>query len=547
MEFVDRYTLIAVDPDGIRREWPLSSETYTVGREPSAQFAIAVPGDRHLSREHFQLLVGTHEITVVRLESGRNPIYFDGEQCERFTLQPGQVFYTGKTQFGVMPGRGATATTHYALAKQAKEDARLRRLQDCFSAVLNLLQALRSQSATPAWQVAFPVLKEILPEVSTVAFLQLHGDSGVYRVIDKDPIDSEIDVNPEILRKAIDSQQTVAEVSEEFEVSRAIEGTLNPSYPWSVLTPIAGLEERLYLFYASGVGSLSRDALTERATLVDLVGEMVGHHIVVQQGSEYSNLLGVFGHQIGTLFKTSGVLPLWADPKTPKEVKRVLDRLLPVWGISQAISLHKKRGERARKELLSSWVRTPTVDIEEIEESLVRLISQAYHSPSETPFLPWLLNGEPIPEFQGLTSLPPLDDVEQILDKTLAVSVGLLEVLTNIRKYPSSRGDDREDREDLMELPVDERVVRVSVSTSHGVTTVTIVQPVVTAADGRVPRSRSVERIRALEQSMLGGLVGTRPERVIGPTRAPNVVLVKHQWSYNYGQLLEDWQAHHDA
>jgi hypothetical protein len=540
---VSQFTLIAVDPEGNRREFPLQQAHYVVGRDPGEEVAhgIAVPGDKHLSRQHFKLAVESGRVVVTRSERGRNPLFFNGEQSDLFNLRPGQVFFTGKTQFGVVLGQGTTATTHFTLVHKAKEQARLRRLEDCFSAVLELLTALRRETGSPAWQVAFPVLQTILPEVHSVCFLQLHGDSGLYRVIDKEPANAQSEVLPETLIECVRTGNTVTSISDDIDMNQSSDQTLTSNLPWTIVTPVSGLEAQ-YVIAASGTGSLSREALEERATLVDLVCEMVGHHIVIQQGSEYSNLLGVFGHHIGTIFKTSGALQLWSDPETEPRVKDVLGHLLPVWGISQAISLHKKRGEKAHKELLATWVKKPEVSPESLTDALVSLISYTYHSTPEESFFPWTVDGQPVPKVSGLRSLPPLDDVPGIFDKTLALTVGLLEVLTNVRKYPPSRGSGREDREDLAELPTQERVVKFRIDLQPGALNLEILQPVVTAPDGSIPRSRSLERIRALEQSLLGGLVGTQPEEIQQGTSTPYVVLVKHRWSYQFGQLVADWR-----
>jgi hypothetical protein len=540
---VSPFTLIAVGPDGNRQEFPLESGQYAVGREPGNEVSgtIAIPGDKHLSRRHFDLSVDPEGVVVTRSERGRNPLFFKGEESEMFTLKPGQVFYTGKTQFGVVLGRGQSATQHFTLANKTKEEARLRRLEDCFSAVLDLLRALRRESGTPAWQVAFPVLRTILPEVDGVCFLQLHGDSGLYRVIDKEPAESPSEFIQESLVECVRSGNTVTSVSEGIDMDQASDTTLVANLPWTIVSPVSGLESQ-YVIAASGTGSLSREALEERATLVDLVCEMVGHHIVIQQGSEYSNLLGVFGHHIGTLFKTSGALQLWSDPTTEPKVKDVLGHLLPVWGISQAISLHKKRGEKAHKELLATWVKNPKVNPESLREALTALVSYTYHANAEDSFFPWIIDGKPVPKVSGLRSLPPLDDVPGIFDKTLALTVGLLEVLTNVRKYPPSRGSGREDREDLGELEPEERIVKLRIDLQPDAVNLEILQPVVTAPDGTIPRSRSLERIRALEQSLLGGLVGTHPEEIQQQTSTPFVVLLKHQWSYKFGQLQTDWR-----
>jgi len=546
---VKLFTLIAVDPEGRRREYPLSEERYTVGRDPGEEWTNPLPvaGDRHLSRVHFSLQVQPEKVVVRRSERGRNPLYFNGEESDLFTVRPGQVFYTGKTQFGILLGRETHVTTHHTLARKAKEDARLRRLEDCFTAVLELLRNLRKRNETPAWQTAFPVLRSILPEVHWVAFLQMDHGSTTFRVIDKDPQDSDPAIEKALLERALSGLKTVTSAHQSVDLEGAEDRTLNPNYSWSIASPVKGLERARYLLYVSGGGSLERETLEERATLVDLVTEMVGHHIVIRQGSEYSSLLGVFGHHIGTLFKTSGALELWTSGQTNPEVKQVLENLLPIWGISQAISLHKKRGEKARKALLETWVKSDQVTPYEIEEALLSVVRHVYHTGSEEPFLTWTLNDEPLSKSGGLLTLPPLDDVPQLLDKTLALTIGLLEVLHNVRKYPASRGSGREDRRDLARLRDEEREVKVSVTVEQGQGVVEIEQPVVTTHDGSIPRSRSLQRIRALEETLLGALVGTEPAEIVSTTSVPHVVRVRHRWNYHYGQLLKEWREHHGA
>lgn len=536
-----------MDPDGTKRHWPLDLLEYAVGREPDeGEHLIAIPGDRHLSRNHFALKVASDQVQVTRLPKGRNPLYFNGQQVEQFTLSPGQVFYTGKTQFGVALRKDSVGTNRFTLVQKAKEEARLRRLEDCFNAVLSLLEALRVQSDAPSWRAAFPVLRRILPDVRKVAFLQVHSESGICRIIDQEPGTEDFSISRDVALEAVRSDHTVTVVhdSPEIDLNSQANHTLLPSYSWTIVCPVSGLEKAQYLLCVSGMGALKSSTLEDRATLVDLVGELVGHHIVIRQGSEYSSLLGVFGHHVGTLFKTSGALQVWSNPSTDPEMKRVLDHLLPIWGISQAISLHKKKGEKAHRALLESWVKDPALDPHKLREALEAMVCHVYHSQPEPAFLPWTLNGKEVPKVDGLLTLPPLDDVAHLYDKTLALTIGLLEMLNNVRKYPAATGSGREDRRDLKELAREERLVRVECLVTDTEAAIEVYQPTVTAPDGSIPRSRSLHRIRALEQSLLGALVGTEPEMELGATSDPAIVVVKHRWTYRYAQLLEDWRSH---
>lgn len=545
---VAEFSLIAVDPEGVKRSWSLEHPQYTVGREPAPDSInpIPVPGDKHLSRHHFSIRVKDESVDVLRSAKGRNPLFFNGQQLDEFELKPGQVFYTGKTQFSIVLSSDGAATNRFTLGRSTKERARLRQLEECFGAVLSLLSALREQQEAPAWQVSFPVLRSILPDVRQVAFVQVHAESGVARVIDSEPANRDFNLPNEVASEAVKTGQTVTWLWDDIDLTAEVspDQTLAPNFSWTIACPVHGLETARYLLCVSGMGSMERTTLDDRATLVDLVGEMVGHHIVIRQGSEYSSLLGVFGHHVGTLFKTSGALQLWSNPETDPEVKQVLDHLLPIWGISQAISLHKKRGEKAHKALLESWVKDPAIQTEELQRSLQSMVSHVYHSSPNAAFLKWTLNGEEVPPTEGIVTLPPLDDVPHLFDKTLALTIGLLEMLNNVRKYPAATGSGREDRRDLKELSEDERTVKIRCDVTDSEAYIEVIQPTVTASDGNIPRSRSLQRIRDLEQSLLGALVGTEPEIVLSDTSVPHVVMVKHRWSYRYRQLVDDWRTH---
>lgn len=549
---MDDLVFIAVGPDGRRREWTLTESPVLIGREDGTQEEgrIGVPADPRLSRRHFTLQPDSPEsVRIERHPNGRNPLFFNGTELDEFLLAPGQVFYTGKTQFGLIRRSPTAGTIRYTLAQESKEQARLRRLQDCLEAVMELLAALRANSDRPPWRVAFPVIRSILPDVEQVLFLEFDGGSGQSRLVDQDPPGADYGIlEAEMLSEALLANSTT---TFHWERPAMGPGTLEASSMWAVASPIRGLEGATFFLCALGKSFLAKEALEERAAIVDLVSELVGHHQVVQQGAEYSSLLGVFGHHVGTLFKTSGALGLWSDQNLPPEVKRVFDNLLPIWGISQAISLHKKRGEKERRALMESWVRTSMVEspalAPEIEASLEALVRHVYHSQQEAPFLRWQLNGEPLDETTpgGLKTLPPLDDSPRLFDKTLALTIGLLEMLTNVRKYPEARGAGREDRRELGELSQEQRCVRVSCRVTSTIAEVEVLQPIVTAPDGTVPRSRSLDRIRALETSLLGGLVATSQAELVGSTELEHILMIRFVWSYHWARLIEEWGSYH--
>ena len=546
-------TLKASGPDGIRREFPLLDANYVVGRADGTQDPQKIPieGDGHLSRAHFRVELQEGQLLVEKLPSGRNPLFFQGEERQRFTILPGQVFYTGKTQFSLSLSSVVTTAMGFTLAQETREKARLRRVEDCLKAVMSLLTALRTESEREPWLSAFPVVKDILPDVSQVAFVQVAAGDALPKILGSEPAGKGVDwLNAELLQQALEGRAT-ATSTWETPVQADSAGTLGLRYTWAIASPTQGVESATFLLCATGASVLERSALEERAAILDLIAELVGHHQVTRQAAEFSSLLGVFGHHVGTLFKTSGALGLWTDNRLTPELQRVFGNLLPIWGISQAISLHKKGGEKENAALLYQWVCETSCRTDDLQSqviaSLVAFANYVHQSREEAPFLKWTVQGEQPGLSTGLLTLPPLNDSPKLFDKTLAFTMGLLEMLNNVRKYPEARGAGREDRRELKLLSEEERLVTIECRGDGAKAQLVMTQPVVTAPDGSIPQSRSLSRIRAMESRLLRGWVDTGAPEVIGATDYDHILKVQQVWSFHWKALVDDWEVHHGA
>ncbi len=300
--------------------------------------------------------------------------------------------------------------------------------------------------------------------------------------------------------------------------------------------------------------------------MLDIVAQSLAHHVSVQEAGRldgelkaakaaeesFSNLLGVFGHHVGTLFKTSGALTVWSKEPPGSPIKKVLDRLLPIWGISQAVSLHKKQSEKAWAELLQDWVDGSRFESDSFLAEMTRSVEAMiafvfYQGADDKPFLPWVIEGRelawPTEEQVGLVTLPPFRDNELLFDRTLAVTLGLFEMLANLRAYPSSRGAGREDREDLASLPEEQRRVSFRILNSHGSLTLEVNQPLVVSDDGRIPQSRSLERLSGLERTLLRGVVETFPMVPGDSTALPFITRASQKWVFNWQKLKEEFES----
>ncbi|WP_437231143.1 adenylate/guanylate cyclase domain-containing protein [Planctomicrobium sp. SH661] len=85
------------DPQQRAKQRLEPSKTYVLGR--SADCDIPIAWDIWLSRQHVKLEATSDGIKVSRLKKTSNPIYFDGNPSESFTLAAGQRFVIGETSF----------------------------------------------------------------------------------------------------------------------------------------------------------------------------------------------------------------------------------------------------------------------------------------------------------------------------------------------------------------------------------------------------------------------------------------------------------------
>lgn len=103
------FTLTASGPDdGQELEQTLRpGQSYLIGRDATAD--IVVPWDDRISRRHARLTVRNGSVEVERLESARNPLFFEGLQKDHFRAPLGRHFVVGETTFQI--GRPETATS----------------------------------------------------------------------------------------------------------------------------------------------------------------------------------------------------------------------------------------------------------------------------------------------------------------------------------------------------------------------------------------------------------------------------------------------------
>jgi len=280
---MSQWVLHCENPEGGRREFLLERPRYTVGRGTGEGETnhLCVSGDSLVSRQHFEVLPETIGIRVRRLLSGRNPIFYQGRECDEFQLSPGESFVVGQTRCSVARSEAALATVlnEFTLMGAGRDQARQRSSYECFQALMRMLPELRraTDSAT-IWSTALGVLRTLLPEASSLMVLE--GD----RVVESLPPGSPVLVSKRLIARAHQERCTVTHCWDETTSSEA---TVLEQVSWAVAAPAE--QHTLY-----AVGSANPQDLEGKAVLVDVVAETVAHYLALQQFQRLQSQVGQF-------------------------------------------------------------------------------------------------------------------------------------------------------------------------------------------------------------------------------------------------------------
>jgi len=309
--------LVAVNPAGERNSWPLQPGEYQVGRGDGSTDArlFTTSGDPLISRRHFIITWSNGELAVRKLESAKNPLFYQGSISEGFSVSPGDSFTVGKTRFYVVSEESSSepmdSKQEFALISAARDEARKRRVNECFQAMMGLLPELRkSTDIDQIWSHALRVLQSLLPDASIVRALRLRrsGEDVNWENLDALPRALAETVglpSRRLLKRALEERTTVTHVWTQTSGGEAM--TEFASINWAVTSPILISGDEQYALYAVGSRAQGWDTqevvdeameekqqLDERAALVDIVAETTGHHLAVQRVTRIEGQVGQF-------------------------------------------------------------------------------------------------------------------------------------------------------------------------------------------------------------------------------------------------------------
>ena len=155
-----------------KREIP-SEEVVRVGRAPRVGWAV--PWDLLISREHFELSLDGNQLNVRRLETGRNPMYFQEVDTQEFVIGAGQSFRIGTTLFqlisvDVVDGVSGSHIEEHSFARETLRTFKFRNAEHRLELLTRLPKAIsKAANNEELAQSAIKILLDSMKHARAVA------------------------------------------------------------------------------------------------------------------------------------------------------------------------------------------------------------------------------------------------------------------------------------------------------------------------------------------------------------------------------------------
>lgn len=256
------YFLKASTPDGETHTFELSPHAHVVGRTSSKEppNKLSVPGDPSLSRQQFEVQLENGRLRVTPYMGSRNETAFRG------LLDPGGRFMAARTEFifytlkpEPKPEPETPKHTEFTLCHTSRHELRQGKAERCLDIMNTFFPRLRkAESTDDLWKATYDLVHELLPK-TRVAII----DNG-------EPTGDVVQPSRKLLSRAAEIEQTILHLWDgTAEFTRAL-GT-----DWAIAVPIPGS----VVLYAEGKDT-SLSPGSEERILLDLVGEIVSHHLM---------------------------------------------------------------------------------------------------------------------------------------------------------------------------------------------------------------------------------------------------------------------------
>ncbi len=293
----------------------LPEQAIEVGR---ATKSYRVPWDAQVSRRHVILVPEQNAVRVEKIPEASNPVFFNGNEAESFTLMPGEHFVIGQTTFSLAADKAfVTMDAPSPISQRTFSPELLRQVPyrnaDRRIEILNQLPEVIS-SAGDVKELLIRMVNTLLsgiPTSSTIGIVELQtidtveDASDSIRVIqwDRRGLDSgDFQPSERLIRQAIELNETTLHIWNQRKRTRP-EYTFDYQNDWAFVCPINSDASRGWAIYVAGSnfsGDSTIDAGSGEADVQDdvkfceLVGTTLKNLLLVKQLERQQSSLSSF-------------------------------------------------------------------------------------------------------------------------------------------------------------------------------------------------------------------------------------------------------------
>ena len=262
-----------------RRELP-PGEVVRLGRAPRSGWAV--PWDLLISREHCEVQLGGDQLNIKRLDSARNPVYFEEVDTREFVITVGQGFRIGQTLFQFVAADIADGASGSHVEEHSFGPDQLRQFQfhnaEKRLDVLTRLPAAISgaHNDEELAQRVISVMLDAMPHARAAACVQYSPNPTpeekplMMRWDSRDEDVGRFSPSRRLLTAAINRGEGVLHIWQDTEESNPA-FTVSGSLDWAFCLPLKGEASKGWALYVTGqFGSPGATSVTES----DLKGDL---------------------------------------------------------------------------------------------------------------------------------------------------------------------------------------------------------------------------------------------------------------------------------
>jgi adenylate cyclase len=252
-----------------------AGEEFIVGRTAGPW---AIPWDQQISGEHARAVWDGVELAVARLPSGRNPVFFRGQESDRFGLRPGEHFVIGGTRFTLSVDQSRAIVDvprpleEQSYSSQALKDVRFRDAAQRLEVLSRLPEVISGAASDHELFVRLVNMVLVgIPSASAVALVVAEGAADApapalvatprsdaeapVRVLHWDQrfvTTSEFQPSRRLIVQAIRTKQSVLHVWRAGHDPRGAQFTIAENLDWAFCTPVPGTACRGWGIFVAG-------------------------------------------------------------------------------------------------------------------------------------------------------------------------------------------------------------------------------------------------------------------------------------------------------